>query len=126
MIGDPWELTFALVPVPDTVRDLAWGSCPCAIAVAGDGRLISGDGARGGEDGDRSRGGGGGDSLRPTPCAMEEDVIWLVVEGQYVSWGGSTQSLGGKITPGGGTTKLLCFPGTQRASHRGRVSVAGG
>lgn len=128
MIGDAWTLTFTPVPVPDIVRDVAWGGCPCAIVVAGDGRLISGDGARGGEDGERSRGAGGGDSIRPTPSGMlEEDAIWLVVEGQYVSWAGMTQSLGGKITPGGGMTKeLFCFPGTQCASHRGRVSVAGG
>lgn len=71
---------FAPVPVPDIVTDVAWGRWLCAIVVVGDGRFISGDGERGGDDGEsRREGGGGGDgvSIRPTPTGMsEEDAIW--------------------------------------------------
>lgn len=95
-------LTFDPVPEPDIVMDVPWGGWPCAIGVVGDVRLISGDDARGGEDGERSSEGG---STRPV--STEEDAIWLGVRGRYVSCGGSTQSWRGKITPGGGTIKLF-------------------
>lgn len=115
-------MTFVPVPEPDIAMDVPCGGWPCAIAVAGDGRLISGDDARGGEDGERSReGGGGGEGVsnrRLSIGILEEDVadvaICTGVGGQYVSCGERARSLGGKITPGGGTMKLLlfCFPGT--------------